>query len=111
MAFSLGICHGTRGNDQRAFVFLEHEERDQVAACIGSSQSSIDIFSGPVARFNKAEMRIIAKDLSDLILLDIVFSLQLVDDLINPDDPADFQTALPLRGILEIFGIDISLMR
>jgi len=94
MAFSFGVCHSTRGNDQRAFVFLEHEEHDQAAAGIGSPQSSIDIFSGPVARFNKAEMRIIAKDLSDLILLDIVFSLQLVDDLIDPDNPADFQSAL-----------------
>src|SRR3990172_2705597 len=99
IAFFLGICHSTRRYDQSALVFLKYEEYNQVAARVGSSHCSIDVFSGTVACFDEAEMRIVAKNLSDFILLNIVLAFQFVDDLVDPDDSADFQASLLSRAV------------
>jgi len=44
-------------------------------------------------------MRAITKNLSDFILLNIIFVFQFVDNLVDPDDSADFQSSLLLRTV------------
>lgn len=81
--------------DQCPPIFPVDKEDHQISPSVCLPKCGVDIFAGTVPLFNKAELRKISKDLSDLLLLNAVLLCQLFDDVLKPYEAHNFQRGFP----------------
>jgi hypothetical protein len=77
-------------------VCLGDKENVQITASHSPPLSKVDVFSSAVSFFDEAELGLPTKNLPDFLLLDMMFPVQLVNDLSEPDQPGNLHLSLYL---------------
>jgi hypothetical protein len=67
----------------------------QVTSFVGAAQRGVHILSRMMAFFNMTKKRFIQQYFTDFMLHNMVLSVKLLDNFINPDDAFDFQACHP----------------
>ena len=73
------------------FIFFVYKKDYKIPSSPGTSKGGVNVFARAMAFFNKAKQGTPRKDLSYFILLNIMFSLKLLNNRIVPDKTCDFQ--------------------
>jgi len=98
------LSHVTSRENESLLVFLIDEEHNEVAPRFGLPQRRVDVLPRPVPLLHEVEPDSSSKDFPRLESPDTVFLLQLLDDILKPDDAGDPQSGFsPERSVESVF--------
>jgi len=66
-----------------------NEEYDDIPSRVSSSHSRVDVLAFPVASLDEPKLRISSEDLDHFMLVNMVFSKEFIENLLDPDEPND----------------------
>src|SRR6267378_1785608 len=91
ISFPLTRCHITCRNGKRSAIYFPDEERNQVPPGFRPAKRSVNIFAVAMSALNESKLGIVSEKLLNFMHLNAVFSTQLLDDLVEPDEAFDVQ--------------------
>lgn len=92
ISFPLCGCHVSGRYRQGQTVRLENEEYDDIPSRVSSAHSRVDMLAFPMASLDELKLRIALEDLDHLMLVNVVFPKELIENLFEPDESNDSHT-------------------
>jgi hypothetical protein len=89
ISFPLSGGHIPSRDRQGPTACLVNEEYDDIPSCVSLTHGGVDVFAFPMPSLDKPKVRAILKDLDHFILANSVFSKELVENFLDPDESDD----------------------